>query len=900
LVTTNIQNYTFGSFYGGHPNPIRANPNGAGLYTNPSVTGNAGAVFRTLKYDPNGSRPNSTTNPNLALPTNWPPVQVANPSEGDWRGPGIANPDGPVDAITTVWGTNTNGIDEYTASNFNNAMKGNLIAGVNTGVLRRVQLKADGSLQTLTPSFASGLGGDALGVTCNGDSDPFPGTIWIVTLNGKLIVLEPQDFVNCLHSGDPGYNPTADYDQDGYTNQDEQDNGTDSCNGASQPNDFDKSAGGTLVSDLNDTDDDNDGIPDANDSFQLGDPVKTGSDAFSLPVTNELFSSNPALKGYLGLGMTGLMNNGAPNPNWLNWLDRRDSPNDPNPNDILGGAIGAMTMQMTNGTALGFTNTQEKGFQYGVEVDQNTGIFTVSGGLTNFNAPLQLYGNTAAPNGELGIFIGDGTQANYVKFVINKAGLTVRQEINNVPQPPISFPISVGNRPSNGATLHMVVNPSNGNISLEFAFDGGARTALGTLMAQGSVLNAIQQPSLPLAVGLIGTSNASGVEVEGTWDFLNVIPNTETFSIRINSGGSQITQSGKIFSADQYFTGGKTFTNINAQVSPLYQTERSSLQQTFSYDIPVPNGSYTVILHFAEIYWGATGGGAGGTGKRIFDVNMEGSLALDNYDINADVGPQTAVTKTFNVSVGDGVLDLDFSALSSVGGTDQPKISAIEILGNSPQNNPILVNPVANQTSYPGEHLNGSLGVSASGGDGNLKYSAVGLPPGVVIEQTNGQIGGTVALNASVGNPYNVIITVDDSDNVTTDAKTISFSWTILNASVWVDKNENENYTSRHECSFVQAGNKFYLMGGRENARTVDIYNHATNSWTSLVNSATVEFNHYQATEYQGLIWIIGSFKDNGFPNEAPADHIWAFDPAAQEWIKGPEIPSGRKRGSAG
>jgi hypothetical protein len=215
LVTTNIQNYTFGSFYGGHPNPIRANPNGAGLYTNPSVTGNAGAVFRTLKYDPNGSRPNSTTNPNLALPTNWPPVQVANPSEGDWRGPGIANPDGPVDAITTVWGTNTNGIDEYTASNFNNAMKGNLIAGVNTGVLRRVQLKADGSLQTLTPSFASGLGGDALGVTCNGDSDPFPGTIWIVTLNGKLIVLEPQDFVNCLHSGDPGYNPTADYDQDG-------------------------------------------------------------------------------------------------------------------------------------------------------------------------------------------------------------------------------------------------------------------------------------------------------------------------------------------------------------------------------------------------------------------------------------------------------------------------------------------------------------------------------------------------------------------------------------------------------------------------------------------------------------------------------------------------------------
>lgn len=899
LVTKNIQTYTFGSFYGGHPNPVRANPNGAGLYINPAVTGNTGAVFRTLKYDPNGSRANSTTNPNIALPANWPPMQVANPQEGDWRGPDIANPDGPVDALVVAWGTNTNGIDEYTASNFNNGMKGNLIAGVNTGLLRRVQLKADGSLQTLTPFFAQGLGGDALGITCNSDTDPFPGTIWVVTLNGKLIVFEPQDFADCLPPNDPGYNANADYDQDGYTNQDERDNGTDPCNGASQPNDFDKSAGGILVSDLNDTDDDNDGISDANDPFQLGDPTKNGSDAFPLPVTNELFSSNPTLKGHLGLGMTGLMNNGASNPNWLNWLDRRDSPTDPNPNDILGGAIGAMTMQMTNGTALGTTNTQEKGFQYGVQVDQSTGLFTISGGLTNFSAPLQLYGNSAAPNGELGIFIGDGTQANYIKFVITKAGLTARQEIDNVPQAPINLPIAVANRPNSGAALYLVVNPSNGNIALEYAFDGGERTTLGTLAAQGNLLNAIQQSSVPLAVGLIGTSNSVGVEMEGTWDFLNVLPDTDAFAIRINSGGPQISQNGKIFSADQYFTGGKAYTNTRAEVPTMYQTERTALPPTFSYDIPIPNGSYTVILHFAEIYWGAIGGGAGGTGKRIFDVNMEGSLVLNDYDINADVGPQQVVTKSFSALVNDGVLNLNFSALPGVGGVDQPKLSALEVLGNTVQHIPILVDPIANQTSTLDERLNGNLGVSASGGDGNLNYSAVGLPPGAVIEPTNGQIGGTIASSASVNDPYNVVITVDESDGVGTDAKTISFTWTVLGTS-WVAKTGNENYTARHECSFVQAGNKFYLMGGRENARTLDIYNYATNSWTSLVNSAPIEFNHFQATEYQGLIWVIGAFKNNSFPNEAPADHIWAFDPAVLEWIQGPEIPSGRKRGSAG
>ncbi|HET8735159.1 MAG TPA: malectin domain-containing carbohydrate-binding protein [Pricia sp.] len=900
LITQNIQSYTFGSFYGGHPNPVRANPNGAGLYTNPAVSGRTGALFRTLKYDPNGSRQNSVSDPNIALPANWPPVQAANPQESDWRGPGIANPDGTADALVTTWNTNTNGIDEYTATNFNNAMKGNLIAGVNTGVLRRVQLKPDGSLQTLTPAFAQGLGGDALGVTCNGDTDPFPGTIWVVTLNGKLIVLEPQDFADCPEPGQPGYDANADDDQDGYTNQDEQDNGTNPCNGASQPNDLDKSAGGSLISDLNDNDDDNDGIADANDPFQLGDPDTAESDAFPLPLTNELFSSNPTLKGYLGLGMTGMMNNGTPNPNWLDWLDRRDSPSDPNPNDILGGAIGAMTMQMTHGTALGSTNTQEKGFQYGVLVDRNTGVFTVSAGLTNFNAPLQLYGNSAAPNGELGLFIGDGTQANYIKFILTKAGLTVRQEINNVPQAPIHLPIAVGNRPNSGVSLYLVVDPSNGNIALEYAFDGGARAALGNLTAQGAILNALQQSSVPLAVGLIGTSNAAGVEVEGTWDFLNVIPNTDGFAVRINSGGPQITQDGKVFSADQFFTGGKIYTNNKAQVPPMYRTERSALPPTFSYDIPIPNGSYTVILHFAEIYWGAVGGGPGGTGKRIFDVTLEGSLILDNYDINAETGPQTVVTKSFDTMVGDGVLALNFSALPGVGGVDQPKLSAIEILGNTGGNVPIQVGLIADQTSTLGEQLIGNLGVSASGGDGNLHYSAVGLPPGVILEPTNGQLGGTIASNASVDQPYQVIITVDDSDGMGTDAKTVNFSWTILNASEWVDKNESENYTARHECSFVQAGNKFYLMGGRENSRTVDIYNYTTDSWTSLVNSAPLAFNHFQATEYQGLIWVIGAFKDNGFPNEVPADHVWAFDPVAQEWIQGPAIPSGRKRGSAG
>lgn len=349
-----MQSYTFGSFYGGHPNPTRANPNGAGLYTAPALIGTAGAVFRTQKYDPNGSSIGSTTDPAIALPANWPPVQTANPVEGDWRGPGVPNRDGPADNPITTWPTNTNGIDEYTATNFGGAMKGNLLAGSNQGVLHRVQLKPDGTLQQYTESFITGLGGNALGITCNSDTEIFPGTIWTGTLNRVITVLEPIE-------------------------------------------------------------------------------------------------------------------------------------------------------------------------------------------------------------------------------------------------------------------------------------------ATGT-------------PTLPL---------------------------------RINAGGPELTHNGNLFLADQYWSGGQTYTNNSALVPQLFQTERTNALLEFDYAIPLPNGSYSVTLHFAEIYWGATGGGPIGIGQRIFDVSIEGALVLNDYDIIADVGTETPVSKTFDVMVTDGQLELNFSALPATGGVNQPKVSAIEIVADT-------------------------------------------------------------------------------------------------------------------------------------------------------------------------------------------------------------------------
>ena len=115
----------------------------------------------------------------------------------------------------------------------------------------------------------------------------------------------------------------------------------------------------------------------------------------------------------------------------------------------------------------------------------------------------------------------------------------------------------------------------------------------------------------------------------------------------------------------------------------------------------------------------------------------------------------------------------------------------------------------------------------------------------------------------------------------------------------WIDLGEDQNYTARHECSFVQAGKKFYLFGGREQARKLDIYDFESNTWSEGA-AAPLEFNHFQALTYQGLIWVVGSFQTNDFPNEVPTKNVYVYDPARNVWMEGPEIPPARQRGGGG
>jgi hypothetical protein len=112
----------------------------------------------------------------------------------------------------------------------------------------------------------------------------------------------------------------------------------------------------------------------------------------------------------------------------------------------------------------------------------------------------------------------------------------------------------------------------------------------------------------------------------------------------------------------------------------LYHNERyadrTEFPSGFTYTFDVPPGPYVVKLHFAETLQP----NANYVGYREFNVIINGTPVLTNFDIVATVGWGAACVETFPTSVGVGVpLTVQFTP----GAAQDPKIDDIEILSGS-------------------------------------------------------------------------------------------------------------------------------------------------------------------------------------------------------------------------
>jgi ribosomal protein S8 len=143
-------------------------------------------------------------------------------------------------------------------------------------------------------------------------------------------------------------------------------------------------------------------------------------------------------------------------------------------------------------------------------------------------------------------------------------------------------------------------------------------------------------------------------------------------AVQIDAGSSVAVGD---WSADREFSGGGTYSTTssidtsapNSAPAAVYQTERYG---TFTYALAnlTPNASYTVQLHFAEIYYTQPG-------QRQFNMAINGAQVLNNFDIVAEAGgPNIAIVKSFTATANSAG---QIIVSSSNGALDNPKISGI-------------------------------------------------------------------------------------------------------------------------------------------------------------------------------------------------------------------------------
>ena len=171
-----------------------------------------------------------------------------------------------------------------------------------------------------------------------------------------------------------------------------------------------------------------------------------------------------------------------------------------------------------------------------------------------------------------------------------------------------------------------------------------------------------------------GATTAAGTPHDFTSYAGNGTCSTGTSNVDINAGGVAVSP----FVADTDYSGGSTYavshTISTAGVTnpapiAVYQDAREG---TFTYTVPgfVAGSTHTVRLHFAELYFSAAG-------QREFDVAINGTPVLTNFDIVATAGSQykANVQQFITTANSSGKIVISLSN----GAVNQPEMSGIEI-----------------------------------------------------------------------------------------------------------------------------------------------------------------------------------------------------------------------------
>ncbi len=180
----------------------------------------------------------------------------------------------------------------------------------------------------------------------------------------------------------------------------------------------------------------------------------------------------------------------------------------------------------------------------------------------------------------------------------------------------------------------------------------------------------------------IGFSGGTGPPTLNAIEILPGVPHAQ-LPIRLIMQTTPFNdQKGQFWHPDNYFMHGR----LSSQTHPLLDSPEPDLFSGeryghFTYAIPVDTRDrYTLVLHFAEFYFGPGAPGKGGAGSRIFKVMCNGETLLDNFDLFKEAGSLHEVTKTFRhlKPSAQGKLNLTFEPI-----VNNATVSGIEVLDDS-------------------------------------------------------------------------------------------------------------------------------------------------------------------------------------------------------------------------
>ena len=463
----------------------------------------------------------------------------------------------------------------------------------------------------------------------------------------------------------------------------------------------------------------------------------------------------------------------------------------------------------------------------------------------------------------------------------------------------------------------------NGNpITVAFA-DGDATAKTISIPIVDDTL-AESTETVSLALG-----NVTGGAVLGTQStaVLSILDNDGQAKILINAGGGQYTDTaGQTWSADGNFSGSSyayvspTSSIANTNNPTLFKDERSGVNGgSFSYQVPVTNGAYQVNLNFAELYWNAAG-------QRVFNVNLEGQNAIQNLDIWSQVGKNTALTKSAQAVVSDGVLNLDFA--STVGDAE---ITSIEIMRTGDVPPPVMggslafsaptftvnedgtflsavtvtrtggnsgavsaiVTPSNGTASAPGDYNNAPVTINFADGDTAAKTVTIPIVNDTLQERVEGinLTLATVTGGAVLGSQATATLSIVDND--------LNAGFTSLN---WATEVAATEATSESLGAVVNG--KMFVFGGfntddfvSSTSQRVTFYDPATNTWkrlgdmpTKLTHSPTIVDGH--------TVYFIGGY-DGLHPQNFSTATVWKYDTISDTWTTFVPLPVPRGAGGA-